>query len=1078
MNCRIPGSFVARNRAACLIAAGMLLLGAFSAWAVDARVAPVNPAFEAWRDGSIPLAKSGDFVPGLVPLPWKQILFPSDGASGGQKDLPASYDLRTLGDLTGIRNQGLCGSCWAFASYASAESWLLKNLSETWDFSENHLKNYTGFDLEPCDGGNHIMTCAYLARGSGPVLESSDPYHEYDDRPSPGGPAHKTLESLLRFHTPDLIKEALMTHGALYTAMWWNSGYYNGVDDTYYCPAAITYSGGGLDTNHAVTIVGWDDAKVVTGGPEANPAPGAWIIKNSWGTSWGEGGFFYISYYDTNAVAPVGGAYGFMDLAPISKYGRIYQYDTLGMCTSLGYGTDICWGANIFTADAGENLIAVSFYTVGPSSFYQLYVYDNFDGSTFSSLLSSKSGALDNEGYHTITLDAALPLVAGDQFALVIRLITPNSGGWPLPIESVIGGYSSAAVAHSGESYCSEDGTVWESAGTDFNVCLKGLTAGVPEGTVATPLLDPAPGVYTVPVSISCETVGATIRYTLDNTEPTETSTEYANPIPLTETTTVKAKAFKVGMTPSATAGGAYTVSISVDVCEAVDLCGLDWATYGESTWFGQSVTTHDGFDAAQSGDISDNQTSWIETTINGPGLVSFWWKVSCEEGWDELALYVNDDYSRSITGNVDWQHVTLTLPPGPQTLTWFYIKDDIVSEGLDCGWVDQVSLTFSGEIAVEDSIAPTDDRLMPFGLLESGQSRTEQLTIHNTDATDDLTISSVCVAQCYFEGFESGLALDWLPGVPSEWEVVDGRYRAQHTGVEAVMQTAYNGQIWADCALQGTISRTGGTGSAAALVARATEDFDAGSEIAGSAYMAGIDGVGDYYVGRIVDGVFEFLCPWSASPYLNLGSTPNTVLLNVLGPDINLYINGVLVWSGIDTSISSPGRIGLWGFTPPDLPTTHFFDDIQACGPLATAKAGVDAVQQWYNEHPLGGGTPWEAPAVAATPCPFTNAESAAPVVLGADADHFVISGLPALPAAIPPGGSLAFDVTYAPSWQGDHTAPLTIQSDDPSDPHITVDLTGSATAANVPAAGIGALMLLACTLAGAAGILRRRRG
>ena len=82
---------------------------------------------------------------------------------------------------------------------------------------------------------------------------------------------------------------------------------------------------------------------------------------------------------------------------------------------------------------------------------------------------------------------------------------------------------------------------------------------------VATPTFSPAPGTYTgsVDVTISCSTSGATIRYTLDGSEPTETSTQYTGPIHLTQTTTIKAKGFKTGMTPSDTATGTYTITLA-----------------------------------------------------------------------------------------------------------------------------------------------------------------------------------------------------------------------------------------------------------------------------------------------------------------------------------------------------------------------------------------------------------------------------------------------------------------------------------------------------------------------------------
>ena len=94
---------------------------------------------------------------------------PIVSTSQGRLFAPVSYDLRTLGLVTPVKHQGNCGSCWTFGTYASLESSILKTGGSTQDFSENHLKNYHGFDFGPCDGGLDIMSLAYFSRGDGPV---------------------------------------------------------------------------------------------------------------------------------------------------------------------------------------------------------------------------------------------------------------------------------------------------------------------------------------------------------------------------------------------------------------------------------------------------------------------------------------------------------------------------------------------------------------------------------------------------------------------------------------------------------------------------------------------------------------------------------------------------------------------------------------------------------------------------------------------------------------------------------------------------------------------------------------------
>jgi subtilisin family serine protease len=142
----------------------------------------------------------------------------------------------------------------------------------------------------------------------------------------------------------------------------------------------------------------------------------------------------------------------------------------------------------------------------------------------------------------------------------------------------------------------------------------------------------------------------------------------------------------------AASSAATLTVVPGVTLCDAVDDCSLTWSQGGAAPWTGQVLTTYDGQDAAESGLITHSQDSWFETTVDGPGTVSFWWSVSSEGSYDYLEFYVGGTLATRISGSVDWSLVTQPLTSGPQTVRWRYMKDGSVNTGQDRGWVDQIS--------------------------------------------------------------------------------------------------------------------------------------------------------------------------------------------------------------------------------------------------------------------------------------------------------------------------------------------------------------------------------------------------
>lgn len=132
----------------------------------------------------------------------------------------------------------------------------------------------------------------------------------------------------------------------------------------------------------------------------------------------------------------------------------------------------------------------------------------------------------------------------------------------------------------------------------------------------------------------------------------------------------------------------------SSQITDALDRTLLPTFTSLESAWSSQTAVTHDGNAAARSGVCADNQCSWFSTKIIGPCNLSFWRKVSSEDGYDTLTFSIDDEIKTCVSGELSWQQETYSISMGPHTLWWIYSKDAVEKAGSDCAWIDQVVWT------------------------------------------------------------------------------------------------------------------------------------------------------------------------------------------------------------------------------------------------------------------------------------------------------------------------------------------------------------------------------------------------
>jgi len=126
---------------------------------------------------------------------------------------------------------------------------------------------------------------------------------------------------------------------------------------------------------------------------------------------------------------------------------------------------------------------------------------------------------------------------------------------------------------------------------------------------------------------------------------------------------------------------------------QALDNNSLAFTTGGGASWSGQTAESFYGGSAGQSGALGDSQSAWVQTTVVGPGTLSFRWKVSSEADYDFLEVFVGEVLQPgAISGEVDWQQQNISIPAGSHIIKWNYSKDEAIGTGSDCGWVDKVS--------------------------------------------------------------------------------------------------------------------------------------------------------------------------------------------------------------------------------------------------------------------------------------------------------------------------------------------------------------------------------------------------
>lgn len=348
------------------------------------------------------------------------------------------------GNLLSVKNQGTSKICWAFAGTSVLESNLRMINNNYNTYNPYHMNNALAFTYSNAyniygnrnnnDGGNFEHDMLYWTSNLGPVTSFQN---SVTLRPmantmlTPDNVSIDNIYLLDMFYNSSAsstekaafrneLKTLIQNYGAVYIhAAAPQTEYFNETYDSVYTTTVNSYN----DNPHAMVIVGWDDNfsryKFNKSSGDYPSIDGAWIVQNSWGTAYGNSGYYYYSYEDYMIGLFASGIISTSE----KVYDNTYQYNPTGELTYI----NAKYLANVYHKinDKKEAITSVGIFSYAPNTKVNVYINTKDSSIENAIKVNSEPISIHYAGYYTYYLDDYMDILGSD-FVVVVEYLTYN----------------------------------------------------------------------------------------------------------------------------------------------------------------------------------------------------------------------------------------------------------------------------------------------------------------------------------------------------------------------------------------------------------------------------------------------------------------------------------------------------------------------------------------------------------------------------------------------------------------------------------------------------------------------------